>query len=198
MDFGLLRENNINVQNGLKYCGNENNYISTLQRFYRLYESNCKKMKEAIVIKELGEFTTLVHSLKSNSRMIGADTLSELAARLEMAGKEKDISFINDNFETMLAEYETVIGFIKSDIDMQPVKITGVVSEEEALLLIEKLCQTLDDYDGDASLPLMDELLKFPFRITVKNRLKEARTNIREYLFDEAYDIVKEAAKEIM
>lgn len=197
MDFGILKDNNINIQAGISYCGDEARYVSTIQRYYRLYDANCVKMKNALDSDNIAEFTTLVHSLKSNSKMIGANELSELAAWLENAGKEGNYVYINECFPQLLVKYEEVIGLLKPYGEMEQVKIPGVLSEQEAMQISEKLLRALDDYDGDASMPLIDELLKFPFRFRVKNSLKEARMNIEEYLFDEALEIVREAIKEI-
>jgi len=61
----------------------------------------------------LPAFITQVHALKSAAASIGAESLSEKAARLEAAGKEKDLAFIGKNlkpFAKQLAELVKDIG----------------------------------------------------------------------------------------
>lgn len=197
MDFQILKDNNIDIQAGISYCGDEAKYIASLQRYYRLYESNFTKMRECIQGEQLQEFTILVHALKSNSKMIGANELSQFAATMEAAGKAGDLETIKGNFDDLIEKYRGTIEVIKVYGEMPAVKIPGVLSEQEALKVAEELMSALDDYDGDSAMSLMEEFLKFPFRITVKQRLKEAKAYIAEYLFDDAMAIVGEAVKEI-
>jgi len=197
MDLGILRENNLNIQGGISYCGDESRYLATIQRYYRLYDSNCSKIKKALEEENLVEFTTLVHSLKSNSKMIGADKLAQLAAQVEATGKEGNIALIDDNLPILLEKYERLSHVLKPYGEMETVKIPGVLSEQEAKDIGEKLIKALEDYDGDAAKPLMEDFLKFPFRFRVKNQLKEAKSDIEGYLFDEALEKVLEAIKEI-
>lgn len=196
MDFSTLKENQINVQNGINYCGDEARYLATMQRYFRLYDNNCEKMKNALA-ENSADFTTLVHSLKSTSRMIGADELADVAAKMEAASKECNQDYIRQNVDTLFEQYKNVIESIRVYGEMEPVQIPGVISEREALEIGDKLLEALDDYDGDEAKLLMERFLKFPFRFTVKRRLKEAKNDISEYLFDEAYEIVKEAVGEI-
>lgn len=197
MDFSTLLKNGINAQSGIRYCGDETRYLVTVQRYFRLYESNCENIKKSLE-ENLADFTTLVHSLKSTSRMIGADELSGMAAKMEEAGKTSDMAYIQENIQSLLEKYGKVIDAIRIYGEMEPAKIPGMISENEAKAIGEKLLEALDDYDGDTAKPLIEELLTFPFRFAVKRRLKEAQNDIKGYLFDEAYEIVKESLGEIL
>ncbi|MBP3195789.1 MAG: Hpt domain-containing protein, partial [Butyrivibrio sp.] len=48
-----------------------------------------------------------VHALKTTSRMIGAKELSSLAESLEMAGKEGNQSYIDENTSKLLKLYRS-------------------------------------------------------------------------------------------
>lgn len=55
------------------------------------------------------EYVVRVHALKSVSRTIGAIDLSEKARLLEKAGKEGNITYIEDNHAKMMADYEKLL-----------------------------------------------------------------------------------------
>ena len=53
-------------------------------------------------------YSILVHSLKSVSRTIGAQTLSETAASLEKAGREGDTDTLSRLHEPMMRQYASL------------------------------------------------------------------------------------------
>lgn len=57
---------------------------------------------------EWKEYQTLVHSMKSSSKIIGADELSGMARELEMAAGEKKINFIENHQEAFVKKYKEI------------------------------------------------------------------------------------------
>jgi hypothetical protein len=51
--------------------------------------------------------------LKSTSRTIGADSLSEKALKLEEAARDLNTEYIRANHAEMLAEYDELLGKLK-------------------------------------------------------------------------------------
>ena len=67
--------------------------------------SKSEKIEQVYLTPETDTFTTLVHSLKSSARTIGAVSLSELAKHLEAAGKRGDLETILRDTPKLLADY---------------------------------------------------------------------------------------------
>lgn len=104
------QENAINRDEGLRYAsGKEEFYIKLLRLFKEQAAERKNDMQQAIDSGNAKSYTVLVHSLKSNSKMIGAAALSEKALRLEQVGKTGNIAKIKDNHKILLQEYDRVL-----------------------------------------------------------------------------------------
>ena len=68
---------------------------------------------------QIGDYTIVVHSLKSTSKMIGVMDLSEKARKLEEASKEGDKAYIDANHEIMIEEYDKMVSAISKFIDKE-------------------------------------------------------------------------------
>lgn len=76
----------LNVENGIHYsAGNKELYVEMLHLF--LEEQWCESLEELYQKKDWTNYKIKAHALKSTSRSIGADRLSEVAKQLETAAK---------------------------------------------------------------------------------------------------------------
>ena len=92
----LFELESIDPVSGIEYCGSEEDYMETLAIFSASIGSKSNKIEKAWQEQDLKNYTILVHSLKSTSRIVGAKALSELAFQLEMAGKAANASLIEE------------------------------------------------------------------------------------------------------
>ena len=95
----------IDTNLGLFLCGDIEDYLEALSIFNDSIETKSNKIEEALAARDIETYTTLVHSLKSSSRTIGAVDISNLAKALEKAGKDKDIETIISETPKLLAMY---------------------------------------------------------------------------------------------
>ena len=102
----LLREAGILEEDGLRYCGNsEELYRSVVAEFLDNAEEMKQKLRQYYSSGDWGNYSVLVHSLKSISRTIGAQELSEAAAALEKAARENDTGTLFRMHEPMMRQY---------------------------------------------------------------------------------------------
>lgn len=104
---------------GLQYSGNiEEMYCEVLSMYCDGYESKRAQIAEAYEKEDWDLYTTYVHALKSTSLSVGGKIVSELAMKVEKAGKdirkekqvEQSLAFIRENHEAVLKLYkETVV-----------------------------------------------------------------------------------------
>ena len=101
--FAMLRRVGILPEVGLQYCRMDRNlYLSLLREYANNAEDRARELGKFYDEKDWKNYSILVHSLKSSSRMIGATALSELAAKLEKAADEGRQSEIAFNHEVLL------------------------------------------------------------------------------------------------
>lgn len=182
----------IDLRAGLEYTGGNDKYASALQRYYMTSDKNKAKIKESLSLGDLESFVITVHSLKSNSKMIGALSLSSKFEVLEIAGKNKDVSGIQQNIRAALDEYETLLEVLKPLGEVAEYKAPGEISGEEAKKVADSLLEALDDYDDEKAGELAKKLAGYPFRITQKGKLKEATEKINDFMYEEAADLIRE------
>ena len=192
MDLSRLTENGISVKDGMDYTGSEDKYISAIQRYYKGFENNAKAVRELLASSDTENYCIKVHALKSNSKMIGATELAKAFEELETASRNNDIVFINEHTEPSLKLYEEVIDIIKPIGEMETVKVSGEISADEAREAAAMLLEALDDFDDELSSELASKLMGYPFRMTQKQKLKEALDDIGNFMYDEAAELIKE------
>ena len=109
-----LADYGIDINLGLKYCQDGEIYMSLLEQYAQEFDEKLEGMEDFYKKKDLENYTILVHALKSTSLMIGDKSLSEEAKALELAGKNRDLEFIEKNHRAMTEHYtRTVQGIAK-------------------------------------------------------------------------------------
>ena len=104
----LFELESIDPLSGIEYCGSEEDYMETLAIFSASIGSKSNKIEKAWQEQDLKNYTILVHSLKSTSRIVGAKALSELAFQLEKAGKEANAGLIEEKTPRLLELYRSL------------------------------------------------------------------------------------------
>lgn len=102
----LLSKAGIRTEDGLRYCdGSEALYRTVLAEFLNSAEEKKQNLRQYYSAGDWGNYSVLVHSLKSISRTIGAQELSETAAALEKAARENDTGTLFQLHEPMMRQY---------------------------------------------------------------------------------------------
>lgn len=100
----------INKEAGLKFCmDDEDFYKEILSTFIGQADKFLSQLKEHYDIQDWGNYAIVAHTLKSNTRTIGADNFAELSLKHELAGKAKDDAFITENYEQYIAVLKALI-----------------------------------------------------------------------------------------
>ena len=104
----------INVQAGVDYCmGDDDFYLELMQQFVSEADTKIGKLRSFYDEKDFKNYEILIHAVKSNSKMIGIDNLSEDAKLLEKAAREGDIEYIDQNHARVVADYESIAGSLR-------------------------------------------------------------------------------------
>ncbi len=122
----------LSVEGGLKYCGSMDVLTETIKIFYEGISQKYHEIKNFWENDDLENYTIKVHALKSSSRLIGAAGLSAEAEALELAGKEKNLDFIQKNHDSLLAHllyYQKSLSQLFENQNMKTGDDTPAVSE---------------------------------------------------------------------
>ena len=107
--YKILNDAEINANIGLKYCNNDENfYMSLLQEYVQTSREKFVNIQKFFEAQDWENYSILVHSLKSTSRMLGAVKLSEISARQEAASKEGNSQAVNNEHYAMMNQYKKI------------------------------------------------------------------------------------------
>ncbi len=144
----------VDKNEGLKNCGTADSYLSILKVYYDSIRFTRDNITGAYDSRNIKDYTSYVHSLKSTSRTIGAMKLSNLSKMLEDAGNNGDINLIDENTPVLLemyAQIEKELSMIpeisgkdvEQDIDKPPISEQQLLDAYNTIL---EVCSMLD-YD---------------------------------------------------
>ena len=88
----------------LKNSGSEENLRMVLEIFHESIDVRSAELEGFYDKEDWENYTIKVHALKSSARLVGASALGDMSEKLEMAGKEGDITYIRSNHLDMISE----------------------------------------------------------------------------------------------
>ena len=192
-DEGVL----ISVSKGMGYTGGiEDAYYEILEVYVRKGEEKRVQINSYAETADWKNYIIEVHALKSTSLSIGAVELSELAKKLELAGKAGDYDTIVKENGALSELYGQVISEGSKLVEARKkltependaaAEITGenisVEQLDECICAIETLCSDFDD-DG-----IIEKAKEFSAYAFCGKPLKPYLDKIAEYAADFEYD----------
>lgn len=191
----------LDVQKGTLYCGGLENYQKILERYSERGEENLDQVEEFFGKQDWENYTIAVHGIKSAMLSIGAIRLSELAKKLEMAGKAADIAYILENHGAMAEEYRRVMKMLKEYTGMGPAeekapesqeKELPVLEDEELLQKMQELEAAMFALDGEKMLGLLTELQNYQYcGVSLREPLVPVRRKVEMSDYMSAMDVMK-------
>ncbi len=164
----------LDVAQGMVYCGGKEKYIGILKEFAAKGEENFKPLEALFERQDWRNYVISVHAVKSSMLTIGAKALSEMAKALESEGKKENISYILAHHEEMIKEYRRVIEVITASPfvageerkETKPFDLPELTEEE-----FESYAIAFEDamygLDGSKMLEIIDSLEKYMYHGTV-------------------------------
>ena len=151
----LRKVDSINIDEGIKNNGGAFPFSYSLKIFYETIDDHCKVIEKAFEDKDYKLYVIKVHALKASARIIGATKLSELAADLEKAGKQKDYEYIVLNHDALVKEYRAYserlapiadVAF-EGDVMQENTEEISAIDLKESYEAIERFAKEMD-YDA--------------------------------------------------
>ncbi len=111
--LGRLASAGIDIEKGLEFCvGNEELYIELLREYIRGSEEKISDTAAFLEECDMKNYGTLVHSMKSTSKTIGANDLFESCLALEKAADSFDTDYIEANHDRMIEDYKNLVALL--------------------------------------------------------------------------------------
>ncbi|MBP3616635.1 MAG: response regulator [Lachnospiraceae bacterium] len=90
-------------QKGLdNFDGNEALYKETLLLFSTLWEERKEQLQRFLDEENMTEYAILIHAVKGDARILGADFLAELAYEQELSAKEQNVKAVRNSFSKVI------------------------------------------------------------------------------------------------
>ena len=181
------------TDDALRYAGgDQEEYLHNLKLYLEEYDEKKEKLEEFFRQGDLENYQILAHSVKSTSRLIGANDLSELARMMEEASAARDMECVRSGHAEFIERFAHQSACIAETIaelgmDEQQVELVAV-SPEELHTLCEKLKESLAEFDMEAIQNQVAHLQTLDVLKDIKDAMQNAVNN-----FD--YDGVHEQAE---
>jgi len=105
----------IDINKGISMTGGTlKSYLQTLAVFHKDGIQKIEEIRKSLEDGDYHLYTTYVHALKSALANIGASGLSESAKALELAGKQKNVTFISSNNAQFLMNLEAILNSLEN------------------------------------------------------------------------------------
>lgn len=202
-----FRELGINTKEGMTYCrGEESFYLQMLEMYAKEAEQKAEQLESLYAEKDYENYRIQVHSLKSTSRLLGADSIFEMAKNQETAAKESDLTYMEGHHEELLDAYRTLGGKFREILGIEEdfgpdhreeaaeeeasdeeLPQGRVLSDEELFEQLELLQESLATYESDGAERILGELGETMWQgKRVKKLLREISRAMEQFDFEEA------------
>lgn len=178
-----IKVGDLDVESAINLLVSEELFWKVLTVFYHGIEKKAKLIQTLVEQENWIDYTVEVHALKNAAKQIGAMSLSEKAAALEIAGNARDLETIYQNTDAMLTQYLDYLPVLEPFCAEEEEDEEGKEEISEVILLecFRDMEDALDNLDMD--------------------RMEEAIKKMGQYHYEgwqhEMFEKLKEAVEEV-
>lgn len=199
----LLHVEGIYPASGIEHCETAEDYLDALKVYASSIEEKAEELEKLSLAGNVKLYTLKVHSLKSMSRLIGAEALSNEAAELEAAGKRGDAELISSMTPVLLEGYRAFLPVLTQ-------LLSAGRKEEDSEDLSERLPEiseaTLNDayqsigefascYDADSIQMVLDSLRDYRLSSEDEKKMGEIQSALDALLWANIREILPKGEK---
>ena len=133
--YAALGEAGISVETGLGYCQKDDDlYRILLREFVQGASDKRRDLQRYYDMQDAKDYGILVHSLKSASRTIGAEQLSDLAAKLEKAADAENWEILENDHSGLMERYDALVRSVTDAIGIELQPVTANTADDDEIL----------------------------------------------------------------
>jgi CheY-like chemotaxis protein len=185
------------ADDALRYAGgDQEEYLHNLKLYLDEFEEKKELLQQYYEAGDLSNYQIQAHSVKSTSRLIGANDLSELARGMEEAADSGDLERVKAGHEKLMERFVYQAGCIADTIKQLGMDEGSAplvaVTPEELLDFCTSLTESLSEFDMDAIREKVEKLQTFDVLKGIKDAMQAAVDN---FDYDGAQAQVEELEK---
>ena len=179
----------LNINEGVAHCGDVEGYLEVLKIYANAVIDGANKIESYYNAEDWLNYTTKVHALKSSSRIIGADELSDKAAKLEAAGNSDNIDEIRRETPSLLEFYRSYADKLKPFIHVEEDKTDKpLIDEADLAEAFDAMRDAAATFDYDSLMFLLHSLDDYRLPDEAEERCK----HIKEAASKLNWELIKE------
>ena len=198
-EFSRLEQSGFHISAGMRYCyGDSEFYEEMLIRFAKDAGQKAADIETSFQNEDITNYQVLVHTLKSSSKMIGADGLSEMARAAEEAAKTRNSAYIRGNHRTLMDKYRETAQYISdvfrlADALESDLAAETEVSEQDLLSRLSELQKSLETFEANRAETILAEMRGFVYHgAPVYELLRDVSRDVEAFELGAAAVKVKE------
>lgn len=169
----------LDVKSAVNFLVSEELFWKVLTVFYHSIDKKVKLIRALLEQEDWTNYTVEVHALKNAAKQIGAMSLSEKAAALEIAGNARDLETIRRDTEEMLTQYAGYLPVLAPFCEKEEEDEEGKeeISKEVLFEYFHGMKEALDDLDMDQMEAVVEQMGQYHYegwQHEVFEELKEA------------------------
>ncbi len=177
---------------GLEFCGGWKAFEMFIDGFYAEIDGRVSEIEKALKHDDIEFYTMKVHSLKTVSRVIGAEKMAEMAADLEQAGEDNNIKYISDNTEELLSLLKSykvrLSGYIEEKRMAESAR--EPISQADLNDAYEALREVVPSLDYDAVEMILGELKKYRLPKEDQRKVDKMEELLRHLMWDDIEELL--------
>ena len=198
-ELSRLEQKGFHIIAGMRYChGDSGFYEEMLVRFFRDAERKAADIEASFHNEDIANYQVLVHSLKSSSKMIGADGLSEMAKAAEEAAKTRNLACVRGNHRTLMEKYRETARYISDVFKLDDaleadLAAKAEVSGQELLSSLSELQKSLETSEANRAETILSEMRGFVYQgVSIRELLRDVGRDVEDFELGAAAEKVKE------
>ena len=188
----ILNIKELNTKEAISRLGSKKLFWSVLKEYYCAIDKKYNAILEHKDAERWRDYTIEVHALKSTSRQIGAEHISEIAAEMEKAGNDGNIELINEKTVPMLEEYLQLKESLKPYFTDASEGKERFAQFEEIVDMLEKMQVALDAFDTLQIDEVIEKMSKFKYSEESADFFEQLKKAAEESNIDDCLDIVNQ------
>ncbi|MCI7132045.1 MAG: ATP-binding protein [Lachnospiraceae bacterium] len=183
------------ADDALRYAGgDQEEYLHNLKLYLDEYQEKKEKLEGFFLEEDLENYQIVAHAVKSTSKLIGANDLSEMARMMEEAAAARDMNCVRSGHAQFMERFtyqSTCIADTIAELGLEDeqVELQGV-SPEELHVFCQKLKNSLAEFD-------MEEIQAQVAYLQTLDVLKDIKEAMQTAVSNFDYDGVNEQVEQL-
>ena len=142
----LLKEYNVDVDAALSLWGDITSYNESLKEFKDTLNSKLASLEDYKNQGDLQNYAILAHSIKSEAKYLGFMNEAEVFYAHELKGKEGNLPFINENFNTLKETVRKIVTLLNRYFSEDTSDLKNILIADDSNIILNYLEKNISEF----------------------------------------------------